>query len=124
MNFVERVAQIDEDLGEILEKTRWTRERIDEIEKKIGALCSYLLSKSGAGSLESHDEMRRRGKRMNDGEPAEAIAEAQDEILLRLGKLEAWVEVVMRTLATLGLESVLVELDEARGADYDETGVS
>jgi hypothetical protein len=37
----------------------------------------------------------------------------------RLDKLEAWVEVVMRTLATLGLESLLIELDEARGADYD-----
>jgi hypothetical protein len=36
----------------------------------------------------------------------------------RLGKLEAWVEVVMRTLATLGLEGLLIELDGARGADY------
>lgn len=36
----------------------------------------------------------------------------------RTARLEAWVEVVMRTLATLGLETVLTELDEARGADY------
>jgi hypothetical protein len=27
--------------------------------------------------------------------------------------------VVMRTLATLGLESLLIELDEARGAHYE-----
>jgi hypothetical protein len=37
----------------------------------------------------------------------------------RTARLEAWVEVVMRTLATLGLETVLTELDEARGADYE-----
>lgn len=39
----------------------------------------------------------------------------------RVARLEAWVEVVMRTLATLGLETVLCELDEARCA-YDEEG--
>jgi hypothetical protein len=48
----------------------------------------------------------------------DAIAGSQGEALKRLGKLEAWVEVVMRTLATLGLENLLIELDEARGADY------
>jgi hypothetical protein len=37
----------------------------------------------------------------------------------RVANLEAWVEVVMRTLATLGLENLLTELDEARSA-YDE----
>jgi hypothetical protein len=36
----------------------------------------------------------------------------------RVTRLEAWVEAIMRTLATLGLESLLIELDEARGADY------
>jgi hypothetical protein len=34
-------------------------------------------------------------------------------------RLEAWVEVVMRPLATLGLEPLLIELDEARGANYN-----
>jgi hypothetical protein len=50
-------------------------------------------------------------------------ADSQGEIIrrllaseTRLGKLEAWVEVVMRTLATLGLEGLLIELDGARGA--------
>jgi hypothetical protein len=38
----------------------------------------------------------------------------------RVAHLEAWVEVVMRTLATLGLEALLIELDEVRGADYSE----
>jgi len=47
--------------------------------------------------------------------PAAIRAEGQDEILQRLGKLEAWVEVVMVTLASLGLESVLIQLDETRG---------
>jgi hypothetical protein len=124
VNFTERVAQIDEDLDEILEKTRWNRERTDEIEKKIDALCRHLLPTSGAGSLESHDKMRRRGRRMNDEEPTGAIADGQDEFLRRLGKLEAWVEVVMQTLAGLGLETLLIELDEARGADFDEAGDS
>jgi hypothetical protein len=32
----------------------------------------------------------------------------------RVANLEAWVEVVMRTLATLGLEDFLTELDHAR----------
>jgi hypothetical protein len=46
-------------------------------------------------------------------------AEGQDDVLRRLSRLEAWVEVVMVTLASLGLESVLIELDEARG-EYDD----
>jgi len=33
----------------------------------------------------------------------------------RVDRLEAWVETVMRTLATIGLEDTLCELDEARG---------
>jgi hypothetical protein len=52
-------------------------------------------------------------------ERASIRAESRDEVLQRLGRLEASVEVVMRTLATLGLESVLIELDEARGAYCD-----
>ena len=38
----------------------------------------------------------------------------------RVTHLEAWVDVVMVTLATLGLENLLIELDEARGADDEE----
>jgi hypothetical protein len=38
----------------------------------------------------------------------------------RVANLEAWVEVVMVTLATLGLENLLIELDEARGAGDEE----
>jgi hypothetical protein len=34
----------------------------------------------------------------------------------RMSRLEAWVEAVMRTLAGLGLKSVLREFDEAKGA--------
>jgi hypothetical protein len=47
--------------------------------------------------------------------PVAIRAEGEGEILQRLGKIEAWVEVVMVTLASLGLESVLIQLDEARG---------
>jgi len=43
----------------------------------------------------------------------------QEAIDTRAARLEAWVEVVMKTLATLGLEGLLCELDGARGADYD-----
>jgi len=35
-------------------------------------------------------------------------------------RLEAWVETLMRTLAGLGLEAQLCELDEARGAHGEE----
>jgi hypothetical protein len=49
-----------------------------------------------------------------------SAAEGQDEILQRLGKLEAWVEAVMRMIMSLDVESVLTELDEARGAGFDE----
>lgn len=38
----------------------------------------------------------------------------------RVTNLEAWVEIVMRTLATLGLEDLLTELDEARQAYGEE----
>ena len=41
----------------------------------------------------------------------------------RVTNLEAWVEIVMRTLATLGLENLLIELDEARHA-YDEESIA
>jgi hypothetical protein len=37
----------------------------------------------------------------------------------RVSRLEAWVETLMRNLSGLALETVLCELDEARGA-YDE----
>ena len=36
----------------------------------------------------------------------------------RVANLEAWVEAVMRTLAGMQVEPVLIALDEARGA-YD-----
>lgn len=39
-----------------------------------------------------------------------------DDLKARVAKLDAWVEVVMRTLACLGLENVLIELDEARAS--------
>jgi hypothetical protein len=59
---------------------------------------------------------------MTGKEPAHAAAGGQDEILRRLRKLETWVEVIMRTLATLGLESLLTELDEARGGYHGDAG--
>ena len=42
----------------------------------------------------------------------------------RVARLEAWVEVIMRMLATLGLEALLIELDKARGEHYDEADES
>jgi hypothetical protein len=44
----------------------------------------------------------------SDGQGEEALA-------ARVAHLEAWVEALMRNLAGLGLETVLCELDEARG---------
>jgi hypothetical protein len=44
---------------------------------------------------------------------------SDEEMAARVARLEAWVEVIMRTLATLGLEALIIELDEARGAHYD-----
>jgi len=38
----------------------------------------------------------------------------------RVSRLEAWVETLMRTLAGLGLEAQLCELDGARGAHGEE----
>ena len=49
------------------------------------------------------------------------VMPGQKAIGERTARLEAWVEVVMRTLATLGLETVLTEPDEARGADYEQS---
>jgi hypothetical protein len=42
-----------------------------------------------------------------------------EELSARVSKIEAWVEVVMRTLSGMQVEPVLIELDEARQA-YDE----
>lgn len=44
---------------------------------------------------------------------------AAADLEARVSRLEAWVETLMRTLAGLGLEPMLCELDEARGA-HDE----
>jgi hypothetical protein len=41
--------------------------------------------------------------------------QGEDALAARVAHLEAWVEAFMRTLAGLGLETVLCELDEARG---------
>jgi hypothetical protein len=43
-----------------------------------------------------------------------------EELSARLAKLEAWVEVFMRTLAGMQVEPVLIELDEARRAYGEE----
>jgi hypothetical protein len=43
-----------------------------------------------------------------------------DELPVRVARLEAWVETVMRMLAGLGVETILCELDEARGANEQE----
>ena len=40
----------------------------------------------------------------------------------RVANLETWVETVMRTLAALGLEDLLTELDKARRAYDEEAG--
>ena len=50
------------------------------------------------------------------GDPG-ALSEIE-KLPARVAKLEAWVEAVMRTLAGMQVEPVLVELDEARRA-YD-----
>jgi hypothetical protein len=48
---------------------------------------------------------------------------ADADLQERVSRLEAWVETLMRNLAGLGLETVLCELDEARGAyDQEEPG--
>jgi hypothetical protein len=52
------------------------------------------------------------------------VMPGQKAIDARIARLEAWVEVVMRTLATLGLETVLTELDDARGADYEPSEIT
>ncbi len=41
-----------------------------------------------------------------------------EDVSGRVANLEAWVEIVMRTLATLGLEDLLTELDNARQPKY------
>jgi hypothetical protein len=38
----------------------------------------------------------------------------------RVTRLEAWVEAVMLVVSSIDVEALLTELDEARGADYDE----
>ena len=54
----------------------------------------------------------------------DSAADGQEEILRRLGNLEGWVEAVMRMIMSLDVESVLTELDEARGAGFAEAGQS
>jgi hypothetical protein len=43
------------------------------------------------------------------------MSKENEDLASRVADLESWVEAVMRTLAGLGLETVLIELDEARG---------
>jgi hypothetical protein len=46
-----------------------------------------------------------------------------EDLSARVANLEAWVEVVMQTLAGMQVEPILIELDEARRA-YDGEGES
>jgi hypothetical protein len=48
------------------------------------------------------------------------VSDGNQDLASRVAHLESWVEVVMRTLATLGLEGLLIELDEARAAGYSD----
>jgi hypothetical protein len=48
---------------------------------------------------------------MND----QSDKQREEAVAARVAHLESWVEVFMRNLAGLGLETVLCELDEARG---------
>jgi hypothetical protein len=43
------------------------------------------------------------------------VSQGHEDLTARVVRLEAWVETVMRTLATIGLEDILCDLDEARG---------
>jgi hypothetical protein len=43
------------------------------------------------------------------------MSQDSGDLTARVERLEAWVEAVMRTLAGIGLENTLCELDEARG---------
>jgi hypothetical protein len=43
------------------------------------------------------------------------MSQDSEALAARVERLEAWVEAVMRTLAGIGLENVLCDLDEARG---------
>jgi hypothetical protein len=43
------------------------------------------------------------------------MSQDSQALTARVERLEAWVEAVMRTLAGIGLEDMLCELDEARG---------
>jgi hypothetical protein len=42
------------------------------------------------------------------------MSQDNEDLAARVERLEAWVEAAMRTLAGIGLENVLCELDEAR----------
>jgi hypothetical protein len=58
-------------------------------------------------------ELRR--ARREDACGGDSMSETMiEDVSGRVANLEAWVEIVMRTLATLGLEDLLTELDNAR----------
>jgi hypothetical protein len=86
----------------------------------------YISCESGSGDTmttwpqlqEDWDEILELA-RDTDTQVTLVVVERLRAIDTRTARLEAWVEVVMKTLAALGLEGLLVELDEARGANYD-----
>jgi hypothetical protein len=43
------------------------------------------------------------------------MSQDSEVLAVRVERLEAWGEAVMRTLAGVGLEDILFDLDEARG---------
>jgi tetrahydromethanopterin S-methyltransferase subunit B len=59
---VKAVASVPEQAGgdgnDMLENMRRVREQLGRLERKVDALCRYLLPRSGPWSLESYDEMR------------------------------------------------------------------
>jgi hypothetical protein len=42
------------------------------------------------------------------------MSQDTEDLTVRVERLEAWVETVMRTLTGIGLEDIFCELDEAR----------
>jgi tetrahydromethanopterin S-methyltransferase subunit B len=77
--------------NEILENVRRVREQLGRLEKKVDALCWYLLPRSGVGSLESHSEMRDDKKVVESSEE-----EFKESVVVFLQFMEEDVDVLLR----------------------------
>jgi hypothetical protein len=94
--------------------------RVTQLEAWVEVAMKTLAKWGGQDILATELDEARGVHYELDPESREYVLCKPIQILDRMSKLEAWVEVVMRRLLKLNPETLFIELNKARGANYDD----